>query len=238
MSFPRWTRSWLSRLIRRLTLPTVVLPGTRLFMQLTVEGLDHVTSLAGPVIFAANHQSHMDTPAIYAALPARRRYHIAPAMAREFFAPHFGLTQAPRVHRWLSGLSFYMACQCFNAFPLPQRQSPRAAFRYMRELVEEGHSILIYPEGQRTDDGCILPFKRGVGTLAIHLGLPIVPVRLEGLDWVYPKNVPYPVRGPVRVTFGPALEVRADDDPEALTQRVETAVRGMGSGKPPAFRHP
>lgn len=225
----------MSRLLRRATLPTVLLPFTRLFMQLEVEGLAHVTAMTGPVIFAANHQSHMDTPAIYAALPADRRYSIAPAMAREFFAPHFGLAPAPPVQRWMSGVSFYMACQCFNAFPLPQRESPRAAFRYMRELVDEGHSILIYPEGQRTDDGRLVPFKRGVGTLAIHLGLPIVPIRLEGLEWVYPKHVPYPVRGPVRVTFGPSLHA-GDDDAEALTARVEATVHAMGSGKPPAFR--
>ena len=77
-----------------------------------------------------------------------------------------------------------------------------------------------------------------MGTLAIHLGLPIVPVRLEGLEWVYPKHVPYPVRGPVRVTFGPAIQVHDDDDAEVVTARVEAAVHAMGAGRPPSFRHP
>jgi long-chain acyl-CoA synthetase len=235
MSFPRWTRSPLSRMVRRAALPTVLLPFTRLFMRLQVDGLAHVTSLTGPVMFAANHQSHMDTPAIYAALPPDWRYRIAPAMAKEFFAAHFGLVPASRRERWRSGLAFYMACQWFNAFPLPQRESPRAAFRYMRELVDEGHSILIYPEGQRTDDGGMVPFKRGVGTLAIHLGLPIVPVRLEGLEWVYPKTVTFPTRGPVRVAFGAAITA-GDDDAATLTARVEAAVHALGTPTPPALR--
>jgi long-chain acyl-CoA synthetase len=231
MSFPRWTRSPVSRLVRRLTLPTVVLPLAKCFMRLDVHGLEHIRPDAGPVMYAANHQSHMDTPAIYAALPGGLRYWVAPAMAKEFFAPHFGLTAAPWYQRWLSGLSFLMACQCFNAFPLPQRTNPRAAFRYMREMLDEGHSLLIYPEGQRTDDGPMVPFKRGVGTLAIHLGLPIIPIRIEGLEWVYPKKVPFPVRGPVRVAFGAAIHA-GDDDAETLTARVEAAVHAMGTREP------
>lgn len=235
MSFPRWTRSPVSRLVRWATLPTLILPFNRLFMRMQVEGLEHVAALTGPVMFAANHQSHMDTPAIYTALPPSRRNRIAPAMAKEFFAPWFGLTPAPWYRRWLSGLSFLMACQCFNAFPLPQRANPRAAFRYMREVLDEGYSILIYPEGQRTDDGHLVPFKRGVGTLAKHLGLPIIPIRLEGLEWVYPKKVWFPVRGPVRVAFGAAIHA-GDDDPAAITARVEAAVHALGASGDPRMR--
>lgn len=214
MSFPRWTRSPWSRLIRRVTLPTLVLPATGYFMRMQVEGLEHVAALDQPVMFAANHQSHMDTPAIYRALPARLRYRIAPAMAKEFFSPSL-----------LSQLQYRLACQCFNAFPLPQRESPRAAFRYMRELVDQGYSILIYPEGQRTPT--LLPFRRGVGMLAIHLNLPVIPVRLEGLDYVLGREARWASRGPVQVTFGPPL-LAGDDDSEAFTARIEAAVHALG----------
>ena len=54
-----------------------------------VEGREHLQGLDGPVIFAANHQSHMDAPVILAALPPRLRYRVAPAMAKEFFKAHF-----------------------------------------------------------------------------------------------------------------------------------------------------
>lgn len=214
MSFPRWTRSPLSRLVRRLTLPTMVLPAAGYYMRMHVAGLEHVERLDRPVVFAANHQSHMDTPAIYRALPSRLRYRIAPAMAKEFFSPTL-----------LSQLQYRLACQCFNAFPLPQRESPRAAFRYMRELVDQGYSILIYPEGQRTPH--LLPFRRGVGMLAIHLNLPVVPIRLEGLDYVLGREARWAARGPVHVTFGAPL-VAGDDDSEAFTARIEAAVHALG----------
>lgn len=214
MSFPRWTRSPLSRLIRRVTLPTIVLPAIGYYARMQVEGLEHVERLDHPVIFAANHQSHMDTPAIYRALPARLRYRIAPAMAKEVFSSSFG-----------NQLQYRLACQCFNAFPLNQQGSPRAAFRYMRELVDQGQSILIYPEGRRTPQ--LLPFRRGVGMLAIHLNLPVIPVRLEGLDRVLGREANWPTRGPVHVTFGAPL-LAGGDDSEAFTARIEAAVHALG----------
>lgn len=214
MSFPRWTRSPLSRLVRRLTLPTIVLPAVGYYARMQVAGLEHIERLDQPVVFAANHQSHMDTPAIYRALPARLRYRIAPAMAKEVFSSSFG-----------NQLQYRLACQCFNAFPLPQRESPRAALRYMRELVDLGHSILIYPEGRRTP--ALLPFRRGVGMLAIHLNLPVIPIRLEGLDRVLGREARWPTRGPVQVTFGAPL-LAGDDDSEAFTARIEAAVHALG----------
>ncbi len=75
--------------LRRLSLPTWILPLARVFARITVEGREHLKAIDRPVIFAANHQSHMDTPVILAALPARLRYRVAPAMAKEFFKAHF-----------------------------------------------------------------------------------------------------------------------------------------------------
>jgi len=215
-----------SRLVRRVTLSAGLLPATGYFMQLTVQGREHVDHLATPVLFAANHQSHMDTPAIYQALPSPLRYRVAPAMLKEYFGPHFGLTPAPLPQRLASSAAFYFACQCFNAFPLPQRESPRAAFRYMRELNADGYSILIYPEGLRSDSDRILPFKRGVGMLALHLNLPVVPIRLEGLEKVLHKDARWAKRGPARVAFGPPM-YPGDDDAGTFTSRIEAAVHSL-----------
>ena len=76
-------------MVRRASLPTWILPLARLFAWLRVDGLEHLRDLDSPVIFAANHQSHMDAPVILAALPARLRYRVTTAMAKEFFKAHF-----------------------------------------------------------------------------------------------------------------------------------------------------
>ena len=87
--FPRWNRTTIVRTGRRVALATFLLPLARAFAWITVEGLEHLESITGPVVYAANHQSHMDTPVILAALPSRRRYQVATAAAKEFFAGYF-----------------------------------------------------------------------------------------------------------------------------------------------------
>src|SRR5262249_30981438 len=78
VEFPAWNRSWPARAIRRVSLPTWILPIARVFAWIRVEGREHLDALQGPVIFASNHQSHMDTPVILAGLPVRWRYRVAP----------------------------------------------------------------------------------------------------------------------------------------------------------------
>ena len=96
----------------------------------------------------------MDTPVILAALPARLRYRVAPAMAKEFFKAHFFPEQHGRGAWFTNSLNYYLAALFFNAFPLPQREAgARQTLRYIGEVLEDGYSVLIFPEGRRTDTG-------------------------------------------------------------------------------------
>jgi long-chain acyl-CoA synthetase len=232
VDFPAWSRSWAARAVRRVSLPTWVLPLARVFARVRVEGLEHLRDLPGPVVFAANHQSHMDTPAILSALPARWRYRVAVAMAKEFFKAHFFPEQYSR-REWLTNsLNYYLASLFFNAFPLPQREAgTRQTLRYIGTMLGEGHSVLIFPEGKRTMHGEIAPFRPGVGMIGARLGVPVVPVRLEGLDRVLHQTWRMARRGPVRVAFGPALSLEGDDY-AAQAARVEAAVRALGADTP------
>jgi long-chain acyl-CoA synthetase len=227
IAFPRWNRSWPARVLRRASLPTWVLPLMGQFMDLTVVGADHLRAEPGPVILAANHQSHLDTPAILLALPRDRRYRVAPAMAKEFFAAHFNPGTVSRLE-WLGNtLNYYLACEFFNAFPIPQREAgTRQTLRYIGEVVADGYSILIFPEGRRSAAGEIGPFRPGVGMIAARLDVPVIPVRVSGLDAVMPAGSLSPKRGPVRVSFGPPLRLEGLDY-AALAERVERAVRAL-----------
>jgi long-chain acyl-CoA synthetase len=225
--FPSWNRSREARAIRRVSLPTWILPLARVFARIRVDGLEHLEQLEGPVVFAANHQSHMDTPVIMAALPRRWRYHVAPAMAKEFFKAHFFPEQHTRREWFLNSLNYYLASLFFNAFPLPQRElGARQTLRYIGELVGEGSSILIFPEGRRTMAGEISRFQPGVGMIASRLGVPVVPVRLEGLDRVLHQKAGMARPGRVRVAFGPPLRLAGDDFAQ-LARQVEDAVKNL-----------
>jgi long-chain acyl-CoA synthetase len=225
--FPAWNRNVAARTLRRASLPTWILPLSRIFMTLEVQGIERLARVEGPVIFAANHQSHFDAPAILRALPPRWRYRVAPAMAKEFFRTHFDPRPIPWRQRLPNSANYYLASLFFNAFPLPQREAgTRQTLRYIGELMSEGYSLLIFPEGKRTNAGEINPFQPGVGMIAARLGVPVVPVRLDGLDRILHHSWRTPRRGRAHVTFGDPMSLTGGDY-AALARQVEDAVRRL-----------
>jgi long-chain acyl-CoA synthetase len=228
IDFPAWNRSWPARTLRRGSLPTWILPLARVFMQLKVAGLENLNSVQSPVIFASSHQSHFDTPAIFAVLPARWRYRVAPAMAKEFFKAHFFPEQFGRAAWATNSANYYLAALFFNAFPLPQRETgTRQTLRYIGELVTAGYSVLIFPEGRRNPDGSIGTFQPGTAMIAAKLGVPVIPVRLEGLDRILHPTWKFPVRGPAHVSFGKPVFLEGSDY-AALSRKLEEAVKALG----------
>jgi long-chain acyl-CoA synthetase len=222
-----WNRSASACLVRRIALAGLILPLTRLCARIKVIGRAELDSVAGPVIFAANHQSHLDTPVILAALPPQWRYSVAPAMWKEFFDAHFHPERGTRL-RWMSSsASYYSAVLFFNGFPLPQHEAGlRETVRHIGDLVSEGWSVLIFPEGERTITGQIGTFQPGVGMVGSRLRVPVVPIRLRGVDRVlhpYSKMI-HP--GTVEVVFGLPMELEGDDY-VALARKVEAAVRTL-----------
>lgn len=223
-AFPRWNRWAPVRLLRSVSQRTWILPLAHLFFRLEVEGREHLRALDGPVVFASNHQSHFDTPVILTALPRRWRRVIAIAMWKEYFDAHFLSAGHARRERVMMSTLYYVVAGFFNAFPLPQTEpGARQTLKYMGELVTNGFSILIFPEGSRTERGEISPFQPGIGLIASKLHLRVVPVRIEGVDRVLHHTWHWPRRGPVRVTFGAPLVLEGDDY-AALTKRVQQAV--------------
>ncbi len=201
--FPSWNTHPISRAIRHASLAVWLLPLTRVFAWVRAEGVQHLEGIQGPVIFAANHQSHLDTPVIMAALPPTWRYRLAPAMAKEFFKAHFFPAQFSR-REWLTNsLNYYLSSFFFNAFPLPQREAgARQTLRYVGELLGRGFSVLIFPEGRRTQAGEINPFRPGIGMMAAKLEVAVVPVRLVGVDRVLHPTWRMAHPGRVTVKFG------------------------------------
>ena len=225
--FPSWNRRWAARVVRRASLAAFLLPLTRLFAWTTVNGLDRLASPSAPVVYAANHQSHMDGPVILSALPPRWRSRVATAAAKEFFAAHFHPEQHPLRRRVTSSLSYYLGSLLFNVFPLPQREAgTREAIRYLGKLLSEGYSVLIFPEGRRTETGEIGRFQPGIGMIASRLQVPIVPVRIEGIDRILHQSWRMARPGTARVTFGASLRLEGDDY-VALARQVEDAVRAL-----------
>ena len=227
VEFPTWNRTPVVALIRRISLALWILPLARAFAHLRVSGLEHLRHLQGPVVFASNHQSHMDVPVILAALPGRWRARVAPAMQKEFFKAHFFPAEYGARDRFKTTLLYYLAAFYFNAFPLPQREAgARQTLQYIGELTGANWSILIFPEGARADSGHMLPFRGGIGMIGSRLDVPVVPVRIEGVDRILHPTSRMARPGPVRIAFGAPLRLSGDDY-AALAARVEAAVRSL-----------
>lgn len=123
--------------------------------------------------------------------------------------------------------AYYLAALFFNGFPIPRREAgTRETLRYIGELVSDGFSILIFPEGGISHRGDILPFQPGVGMLASRLNVPVVPVRLKGLDRVLHPTWRMARPGRATVTFGAPLSLTGQDY-VSLTKQVEQAVSAL-----------
>ncbi|HEX8028261.1 MAG TPA: AMP-binding protein [Vicinamibacterales bacterium] len=225
--FPTWNRRWPVRIVRRINQATWILPLARIFAWVHVRGLEHVKDINGPVVFASNHQSHFDVPVILAALPRSIRAKIAPAMAKETFKAHFFPGSFSSWQVLSTRLVYYLATSLFNTFPLPQREAgARQTLRYIGEVTGDGFSVLIFPEGERFESGDIGHFRGGIGMIGSRLGLPIVPVRIDGVDRVLHKGWKMATPGPVSVTFGAPIRLYGDNYAD-LARQVEQAVRDL-----------
>ena len=221
IDFPAWNRSWPAQALRRIALPLFLLPLTRVFAWVRSAGLENLKGLQPPVIFAPTHQSHLDIPVLMMALPPRWRYRIAPAMSKEFFHEHF------HGRSFRNSLTYYLAALFFNAFPLPQREAGALkTMRYMGDLVNGGWCLVVFPEGKMTSTGAVAPFQPGIGMLGSKLDVPVIPVRLTGLDQVLHRTWKMARPGRVTVTFGKPLRLNGEDY-VALAKTVEESARDL-----------
>ena len=141
-------------------------PAARVLAPATVRGLEHLARVEGPVIFAANHASHIDTPLLLTTLPVGFRHRTIVAAASDYFYDR----------TWKAALwSFALA-----AIPIERSKVNRRSADTAAELLQEGWNLVIFPEGGRSPDGWTQPFRGGAAYLARRTGRPVVPVYLHG----------------------------------------------------------
>ena len=198
----------------------LLFPALRLVAPLTIEGAEHLRG-NGPFIFAANHSSHLDAPVILAALPGRLHQRTRIAAAADYFFTNRG-----------KGL---LVSTMLNAFAF-ERKGPgrQASLEEAQRLLRAGRSVLIFPEGTRSPDGHMQPFKRGVGTLALADGIPVIPIYIEGAHDACPKGACWPRPHHIVVRFGKPLCFAQPGEPLEVAACVEQAVRNLADA--PAFR--
>jgi long-chain acyl-CoA synthetase len=211
-----WPRSWPVRALRAGLQDAILFPWLRLFARpLTVEGQEHLIGLRGPALLIANHASHFDSATVLAALPEARRRRTAVAAAADYFFEDRRLA--------------FVASLAWGAFPFHRTGPVAASLAHCGDLADSGHSLLVFPEGTRSTTGQIAPFKPGIGLLARELGLPVVPIFMDGLFRVLPKGHTIPRPAPVRVVIGAPLRVSPTCTNAEAAAQLEAALRSLAS---------
>ena len=187
-------------------------------IRLTVEGRGNL--LPGQaVIYMPNHQSQFDILALFEGIPGQFRWL---AKAELFRIPLFGLAMA-------------------RAGYIPvNRSDRREAIKSMNDAaarISAGTSVVVFPEGTRSQDGQLLPFKKGGFMLALQSQVPIVPVAILGTGSILPKGSRWLQGGAITVRFLPPVATAGMGTPDRdflmgrLQETLNTALAGAASGE-------
>jgi 1-acyl-sn-glycerol-3-phosphate acyltransferase len=183
-----------------------------------VSGLENFEGLDGPVLITPNHASHLDAPTVRAALPPGRRDRTAIAAAADTFFD--GNPLGPVV------------ALALGALPFGRTSDVRASLERVADLVNDGWNVMIFPEGTRARDGRTGAMRSGIGLLATDLGVPVVPVHIEGAWEMLPPGARLPRRhrgSRVLIRFGAPIHIQRGSNAQAATDRIGRAIRELQS---------
>ena len=212
MSFPSWGMRWWCRMVRGFLQRAVVFPLVSLPYSLKVSGRENLVGITGPVLFASNHNLGLDNPLIIKAIPLKWRRRMAVAGAADL---------------WRNPVWWIVNPLLGNAFPLAREGSVKPSLENMGRIMDNGWSVLIYPEGEQTLGGPIKPFMNGTGLVAVEGGIPVVPLRLHIHRLGTPVRFPLLRRGKVEVRLGETLTFPPGTDYQEATSAIEEAVRSL-----------
>jgi long-chain acyl-CoA synthetase len=226
--YPGWVLRWPVRWIRVFAHYLLMRPAILLLGWPRVIGRENLRGIKGPALVICNHLGDVDPGFVLTALPAGLRHWLAiatggetleslrsPAPDRNWFLRIYDRVQ------WLLGVSL------LNLFPLPREAGFRRSFAYAGEAVDRGYSILVFPEGRHTTDGKLCPFRSGVGLLADDLGIPVVPMRIDGLFEYKHAGRHFAPPWKISVRVGAPIKFAPGTDAAQIASELQKAVETL-----------
>ncbi|GAA5180716.1 hypothetical protein GCM10023322_13650 [Rugosimonospora acidiphila] len=206
-----WARTPAARVARRGLQRGVLTPLTWSQTRPEVTGREGLDATKGPVVLIANHASHLDTPLILGSLPEHIAKRTAVGAAADYFFDA----------RWRAAATALV----FNAFPVERYRSRRLR-SLAPQLLARGWSLLLFPEGTRSEDGWMAPLRMGAAQLCVTQGVAAVPVVLRGTYAAMPRgrNWPLPGRPRVVVRYGAPVKPEQGESARLFNQRLGQTV--------------
>ena len=228
--YPHWPQHWAVTAFRLAVYYLLAWPATYLLAAPRIRGRDNLRGLQGPILVVSNHVTYLDIAWILPALPARFRNKLATAMRGERLAEMLRPASAKGLFgRFMERLRYFLALSLFNVFPLPRESGFLQSFRFAGNLVDRRWNILVFPEGRTTEDGKMAHFRSGIGLLAKQLGVPVLPIYLDGLFDLKQAERIITRPGHVRVTIGAPVRFSRGDDPNDIARDLERRLRELQS---------
>lgn len=223
--YPRWVQRWPVAWIRLVVHYLLLRPAVFLLGWPRIEGREKLGNVRGPVLVVCNHIGDVDPGFVLTALPMHLRHRLAIATGGEALE----ILRTPPPERSFLGrtcdrVKWILGVSLLNLFPLPREAGFRESFAYAGEAVDRGYNLLIFPEGHHTADGKMRPFQAGIGLLANNLGIPVVPMRIDGLFELKQAGKRFARPGQVRVKIGATVQFVPGSDPEWITRELQKKV--------------
>ena len=227
--YPRWPWSWPIAALRIVFIELIMRPLVWLLGAPRIQR-PAAPLPAGPLLIIANHVTAYDGALILYALPGTLRRRVAIAMAGEMLLDYrHARNQGNSVLNLLAPAAYLLITALFNVFPLPRRQGFQRSFSHAGQAMDRKYSVLIFPEGTRSRDGQIHPFRPGIGLLARQSQTAILPVALIGLSELASstKLGSWVRSGQLQIRVGEPIHPSEFPDPAALAAQLESALRTL-----------
>jgi 1-acyl-sn-glycerol-3-phosphate acyltransferase len=196
--------------VRTVLLESVLRPAVAALGAPERDGIDRLAGLTdGPVIFAGNHHSHLDTPVVLTSIPEPWRYKVFVGAAADYF--------------FRTRLTSAVSALVIGAIPIERSKVARKSADEAASLIADGWSMLIFPEGGRSPDGWGQPFRGGAAYLSSRCHVPVVPLHIEGTGRILRKGAKRPTPAHVRVTYGTPLLPGEGEHASRFAERIEQA---------------
>jgi len=180
----------------------------------------------GPMLIIANHVTTYDLPLLLYALPRSIRLHTAAAMSGEILED----LRHGRNRGWLNPLgppAWLLITALFNVFPLPRRRDFQRSFAHAGEALDRGLNVIIFPEGTRSPDGTLAPFRPGIGLLVKQSSVPVLAMALRGLGELKTRKRRWFRSGTLQVRIGQPIHFPPDETEAAITARLHAEVEKL-----------
>jgi long-chain acyl-CoA synthetase len=226
--YPAWAQrrpiTWIRFVIHYLLLrPAVLLLGWPRIL-----GRENLRGVNGHALVVCNHIGDVDVGFVLTALPFRFRHKLATAAGGEALealrTPPPGRNFFMRI---FDRMEWFLGVSLLNVFPLPREAGFRDSFAFAGESVDRGFSVLVFPEGHHTTDGKIRAFRSGVGLLVENLGIPVIPMRIDGLFDL--KKAGRRMARPYQITvkIGTPVRFKPGGDPAQIAEELQETVERL-----------